>query len=227
VYGALLAVGQDDMLRLIGLTSLSHFGFIVLGIFVMNSQGTSGATFYMFNHGLATAGLFLVAGYLIRRRGSSLISDMGGVEKVAPILAGTFLVAGLGTLGLPGLSPFVSEFLVLVGGFDFHWFVGAVAVTGIVWAAWYVLRMYQRTMTGPTRAEIVAVKDLDVREVGAVAPLLLAMVLLGFFPQPLLDVINPATEATMERVGAVDDEPTVPPGSVESRAGDQTEGGHE
>jgi NADH-quinone oxidoreductase subunit M len=210
VYGALVAIGQDDMLRLIGLTSLSHFGFIVLGIFVLNSQGLSGSTLYMFNHGLATAALFLVAGYLIRRRGSALISDQGGVEKAAPMLAGVFLIAGLATLGLPGLSPFVSEFLVLVGGFSYHWFVGAVAVTGIVWAAVYVLLMYQRTMTGPTLPEVAAMRDLDKREVGAVAPLVLAMVLLGFFPQPLLDVINPAVESTMTYVGVSDDAPDVP-----------------
>ena len=112
VYGALVAIGQDDMLRLIGLTSLSHFGFIMLGIFAFSSQGGSGAILYMVNHGIGTAALFLLAGYLIRRRGTTLISEMGGVEKVTPVLAGLFLVAGLATLGLPGLSPFVSEFLV-------------------------------------------------------------------------------------------------------------------
>ncbi len=216
VYGALLAIGQDDMLKLIGLTSLSHFGFIVLGIFVMNSQGISGATFYMVNHGLATAVLFLAAGYLIRRRGSTLISDMGGTEKVAPVLAGVFLIGGLGTLGLPGLSPFVSEFLVLVGAFSYQVILGVFAVTGIVLAAIYVLRMYQRSMTGPLRDELSGASDLDVREVGAVAPLILAMVLLGFFPQPALDVINPATDGFLERVGFTDPDPTVPPASADT-----------
>jgi NADH-quinone oxidoreductase subunit M len=216
VYGALLAIGQDDMLRLIGLTSLSHFGFIVLGIFVMNSQGISGATFYMFNHGIATAVLFLAAGYLIRRRSTTRISELGGVEKAAPVLAGIFLLGGLGTLGLPGLSPFVSEFLVLVGAFNHEFWVGAVAVSGIVLAAIYVLLMYQRTMTGPPRPDGVPLADLNVREVGAVAPLVLAMVLLGFFPQPLLDVINPATDATMARIGVQDDLPTVEPADHDS-----------
>ena len=213
VYGALLAIGQDNMLRLIGLTSLSHFGFIVLGIFVLNSQGLSGATLYMFNHGLSTAALFLIAGYLIHRRGTPLISAQGGVEKVAPVLAGTFLVAGLATLGLPGLSPFISEFLVLVGGFSHAWWVGAIAVSGIVLAAIYVLLMYQRTMTGPVRPGVETVVDLNRREVGAIAPILLAMVLLGFFPQPLLDVINPAIETTMTTVGVQDEPPTVPAGT--------------
>lgn len=221
IYGALIAIGQDDMLRLIGLTSLSHFGFITLGIFVMNSQGMSGATFYMFNHGIATAILFLVAGYLIHRRGTALISEYGGVEKKAPILAGLFLVGGLGTLGLPGLSPFVSEFLVLVGGFDYSWVVGAFAVTGIVLAAIYVLLMYQRLMTGPGRPETEATVDLGTREMGAVAPLVLVMVLLGFYPQPMLDVINPAVTNTMEHVGVVDGPPDVQP------AEDQNEEGHQ
>ena len=106
----------------------------------------------MVNHGLGTAALFLIAGFLIKRRGTALISEMGGIEKVAPVLAGLFLVAGLATLGLPGLSPFVSEFLVLVSAFDYAWYAGAIAVTGIVLAAIYVLWMYQRIMTGPTPA---------------------------------------------------------------------------
>ena len=148
VYGAFLAIGQDDILRLIGLTSLSHFGFIALGIFALTTQGGSGAILYMVNHGVATAALFLIAGYLIRRTGTSSIRAITGVERSAPMLAGLFLVAGLATLGLPGLSQFVSEILVLISAFDYHWWVGAVAVTGIVLAAVYVLWMYERTMTG-------------------------------------------------------------------------------
>jgi NADH-quinone oxidoreductase subunit M len=215
VYGALLALGQDDLLRLVGLTSLSHFGFIVLGIFVMNSQGISGATFYMLNHGLATAVLFLAAGYLIRRSGTPLLSGLGGIEKTAPVLAGLFLLGGLGTLGLPGLSPFVSEFLVLVGAFSHSVWVGAVAVTGIVLAAAYVLLAYQRSMTGPLRVDARAVGDVGVREVAAVAPLVVAMLALGFVPQPALDVINPATDLTLQRVEKVDEPPTVPVAGVE------------
>ena len=212
IYGALVAVGQDDLLRLIGLTSLSHFGFIVLGIFVMNSQGISGATLFMLNHGIATAALFLIAGYLISRRGgSALISAQGGVEAVTPKLAGLFLVAGLATLGLPGLSPFVSEFLVMLGAFDYRWWVGAIAVLGIVLAAVYVLVAYARTFTGPTRSELGTLPDLGVREVVAVAPLMVALVGLGLFPQPALDVINPFTETTMSHVGVTDDAPEFEP----------------
>lgn len=209
IYGALVAIGQDDILRLIGLTSLSHFGFIVLGIFVFSSQGGAGAILYMVNHGIATAALFLVAGFLIRRRGSSLISDMGGVEKVAPVLAGFFLVSGLAALGLPGLSPFVSEMLVLIAAFDHAWWAGSVAVLAIVLAAIYILWTYQRTMTGPVRPEVAHFTDLDRREVGSLAPLLLALVLFGFYPMPLLDVINPNVEDTLTHVGVTDDAPVV------------------
>ena len=220
VYGALVAIGQDDLLRLIGLTSLSHFGFIVLGIFVFNSQGIAGSILYMVNHGVGTAALFLVAGYLVRRRGTASIKALGGgAEKVAPVMAGVLLIAGLATCGLPGLSPFVSEMLVIIAAFDYAWWAGAVAVTAIVLAAIYVLWMYQRTMTGP-RADFESVegmRDLDAREVGTLAPLVLALVLFGFFPMPLLDVINPHVTDIMSSVGVTDDPPAVTVG---------TQGGH-
>ncbi len=198
IYGALVAIGQDDVLRLIGLTSLSHFGFIVLGIFVFSSTGGTGAILYMVNHGIATALMFLVAGFLIQRTGTGSIREMGGVEKSAPVLAGFFLVGGLAACGLPGLSPFVSEMLVIIAAFDHHWLVGTVAVLAIVLAAFYALWMYQRTMTGPGGVDV---KDLDRREVGILAPLLLALVLFGFFPMPLLDVINPVVHDTLAGVG--------------------------
>jgi NADH-quinone oxidoreductase subunit M len=209
IYGALMAIGSDNIPRLIGYTSISHFGFIVLGIFVMNSQGLSGANLYMFNHGLSTAALFLVTGFLISRRGSALISDFGGVEKVAPVLAGVFLLAGLSSLSLPGLSPFVSEFLVIVGAFSHSEVAAAFAVTGIVLAAIYILLMYQRTMTGPTREEVRGLPDLGVRELAALAPVLVLIVGLGFYPKPLLSVINPSVDHTMSQVDKHDPAPTV------------------
>ncbi|MGZ4449810.1 MAG: NADH-quinone oxidoreductase subunit M [Nocardioides sp.] len=210
VYGALIAIGQDDILRLIGLTSLSHFGFITLGIFAFSSQGGSGAILYMVNHGVATAAMFLVAGFLIQRKGTSRISEMSGIEQAAPVLAGTFLIAGLATLGLPGLSQFVSEILVLISAFDHAWWAGAIAVTGIVLAAIYVLWMYQRTMTGPNPPANAGVRDLDRRELVAVVPLMLALVFFGFVPGPLLDVSNPTIDALLHHVGVSDSPPVVP-----------------
>jgi NADH-quinone oxidoreductase subunit M len=219
VYGALVAIGQDDVLRLIGLTSLSHFGFIVLGIFVFSAQGAVGSVLYMVNHGIGTAALFLLAGFLTRRSGTSLISEMRGVEKVTPVLAGLFLIAGLAGAGLPGLAPFVSEVLVIIAAFDHAWWAGAVAVSAIVLAAIYMLWMYQRTMTGPTPESSVGLADLGRRELGAVAPLLLALVVFGFYPMPLLNVINPYVDATLAHVGIVD-------GGADQIA-DPAEGGHE
>jgi len=209
LYGGFMAIGSNNIPRLIGYSSISHFGFIVLGIFVMNSQGLSGANLYMFNHGLSTGALFLVTGFLISRRGSALISDFGGVERVAPVLAGLFLLAGLSSLSLPGLSPFVSEFLVIVGTFSYSAVAVAFAVIGIVLAAIYILLMYQRTMTGPTRPEVVGMRDLGTREVVALAPVLVLIVGLGFFPKPLLSVINPSVDHTMSQVGQHDPAPTV------------------
>ncbi len=212
IYGALLAIGQTDLKRLIAYTSVSHFGFIALGIFAMTTTGQSGSTLYMVNHGFSTAALFLIAGFLISRRGSRLIDDFGGVQKVAPVLAGTFLLAGLSSLALPGLSSFVSEFLVLVGTFERYVWAGAIATIGIVLAALYILLMYQRTMTGPT-PDIVAEKvhDLRGREVLAIAPLLVVIVALGFYPKPVLDVINPAVDRVMQAVDASDPAPAVAP----------------
>ncbi len=214
LYGAFMAIGSNNIPRLIAYTSVSHFGFIVLGIFVMNSQGLSGANLYMFNHGLSTAALFLVTGFLISRRGSALISDYGGVETVAPVLAGLFLVAGLSSLSLPGLSPFVSELLVLVGAFVHSAWAAAFAVPGIVLAAVYILWMYQRTMTGPVHPSVVGMRDLNTREVASLAPLLLLIVVLGFFPKPLLSVINPSVDHTMSEVGTSDPQPAVGEGEA-------------
>jgi NADH-quinone oxidoreductase subunit M len=181
----------------------------VLGIFVLNSQGGVGSTLYMFNHGLSTGVLFLVTGFLISRHGSKLIPHYGGVQSVAPVLAGIFLVGGLASLSLPGLSPFVSEFLVMTGAFVHNWWYAVFAVFGIVIAALYILLMYQRTMTGPVRPGIEAMHDLRGREVLALAPLLVLIIGLGFYPKPLLDVIEPAVGATLSHVGAEDPGPTV------------------
>jgi NADH-quinone oxidoreductase subunit M len=197
LYGALLAIGQRDMKRLIAYTSISHFGLITLGVFAWTARGQVGATLYMVNHGLSTGALFLLAGFLITRRGSTEIDAYGGVQKVAPLLAGTFLVAGLSSLALPGLSSFVSEFLVLVGTFEKYPVAAIFAVTSIVLAAVYILWLYQRTMTGPVTAAVSGFKDLTRREIAAVAPLLALILVLGFAPGILTKYINPAvTQST-------------------------------
>ncbi|WP_345494953.1 NADH-quinone oxidoreductase subunit M [Nocardia callitridis] len=211
VYGAVLAIGQTDVMRLIAYTSISHFGFIILGIFAMTSQGQSGATLYMVNHGISTAALFLIAGFLVSRRGTRLIADFGGVQKVAPVLAGTFLVAGLATLSLPGLAPFISEFLVLVGTFGRYQAAAVIAAAALVLASLYVLWLYQRMMTGPVREGNERLRDLVPRELVVVVPLLAALVFFGVYPKPVLNLINPAVTQTLTTIGRDDPTPSTPP----------------
>lgn len=227
LYGALLAIGQTDLKRLIAYTSISHFGFIGLGIFAMTTQGQAGSALYMINHGFSTGALFLLVGYMMTRRGSRLVSDFGGMNKVAPVLAGLFLVAGLSSLALPGMSSFVSEFLVLVGTFERYTVAAVIATLGIILAALYILYLYQRTMTGPLKPSCEGITDLKAREVAAIAPLIAIIIGLGFFPGVALDVINPAVERTMVSIGATDPPPTVPPPtaalvSVPDQAGGST-----
>ena len=211
LYGALTAMGQKDMKRLVSYTSVSHFGFIGLGCFAFTSQAQTGAVLYMVNHGLSTGALFLVVGFLIVRGRSRLIPDYSGVANVAPILAGTFLIAGLSSLALPGLSTFVSEFLVLIGTYQRYPVAAVLGAIGVILAALYVLLMYQRTMQGPVRLPALLgdrMRDLQGREVLAVAPLIALMLVLGVYPKPLTDVINPAVEATMQDIGQTDPAPT-------------------
>ncbi|MCV7439743.1 NADH-quinone oxidoreductase subunit M [Mycobacterium seoulense] len=210
IYGAVVAIGQTDIMRLIAYTSISHFGFIILGIFVMTSQGQSGSTLYMLNHGLSTAAVFLIAGFLISRHGSRAIADYGGVQKVAPILAGTFLVSAMATLSLPGLAPFISEFLVLLGTFNRYWLAAAFGVTALVLSAIYMLWLYQRMMTGPVATGNEKIGDLRARELLVVAPLIALLLVLGVYPKPVLDIINPAVENTMTTIGQHDPAPSVP-----------------
>jgi NADH-quinone oxidoreductase subunit M len=231
IYGALLAVGQSDMSRFVAYTSIAHFGFIALGIFSFSSQAFAGATLYMVNHGLSTGMLFVMVGLLIARGGSRLISDYGGVAKLAPVLAGCLLLAGMSSLALPGTNSFISEFLVLVGSYPREPVYTIIATVGIIFAALYILWFYQQTMQGPVRGNAVLAAleragaggpgamidpsvaartggagfpDLTRRELGVLAPLIVVIVVLGLFPGPVLDVINPSVVATMNEVGLPD-----------------------
>ncbi len=159
VYGALCAIGEPDIMRLVAWTSISHFGFMVLGIFAFTHVATSGSVLYMLNHGFSTAALFLLAGMLIQRGGSPLVRDYGGWQRVTPVLAGTFLVTCMSGLALPGLGSFVSEFLVMMGTFQRYPVAAVISSTGIILAALYMLLLYQRVFTGPPPgAEVVVVE---------------------------------------------------------------------
>jgi NADH-quinone oxidoreductase subunit M len=228
LYAALLAMGQSDMKRLVAYTSISHFGFIALGIFAFTTEAGTGAVLYMVNHGIATGLLFLVVGMLIARGRSRQIGDYGGVGAKAPLLSGAFLIAGLASLAMPGTNSFASEFLVLIGSFPTRPVFTILATVGIILAALYILLMYQRTMHGPPRgplmveadAEPVAAGggatavataparaslrslDLSRRELAVVTPLVALIIGLGVYPQPLISLIEPAVAATMSDVGA-------------------------
>src|SRR4051812_36841189 len=164
LYAALLAMGQSDMKRLVSYTSISHFGFIALGIFAFTTEAGTGAVLYMVNHGISTALLFIVVGMLIARGGSRQIGDYGGVARFAPLLAGSLLVAGLATLSLPGTNSFVSEFLTLIGAYPTRPVYTIIATVGIILAALYVLLMYQRTMHGPPRGVLLETPAAEVPE---------------------------------------------------------------
>ena len=279
VYGAIVAAGQSDIKRFVTFTSIAHFGFIALGVFAFTTQSIAGAAFYMVNHGIATGLLFIVVGMLTTRGGSKLIGDYGGVWKVAPLLGGTFLIASLATIAMPGTNSFISEFLVLIGTFTRHPAWAVIATIGIVLAAVYMLWVFQRMMTGPVRgfgvlggahsgdsfgtddfgldrpgggalvpagAPAAAVGDersplepegegptgnssseaphgthapskirakfgdLTAREITVLTPLVVLIIVLGVYPQPVLDVINPTAERTMVDVGYTDPAPVVP-----------------
>jgi NADH-quinone oxidoreductase subunit M len=224
-------MGQSDMKRLVSYTSIAHFGFIALGIFAFTTEAATGAVVYMVNHGIATGLLFIVVGMVIARGGSRQIRDYGGLAAKAPLLAGVFLIAGLATLALPGTSSFVSEFLVLIGSFPTEPVYTIIATVGMVLAALYVLLMYQRTMHGPPRGVLLLeedggapgapagegatavltaptpvrslrVRDLSRRELAVVSPLVALVLVLGLYPQPLIDLVTPAVQATMSDVGS-------------------------
>src|SRR5665648_1036505 len=203
------AIGQEDLMRLIAYTAVSHFGFIVLGIFAFTSVSIQGASLYMLTHGLSTGALFLVAGFLVRRWGTARIGDLGGLQKVVPVLAGTFLVAGLSALSLPGLAPFVSELLVFVGTFAAHKAVAVVATLGVVLAALYVLLAYQRIFTGPVRGSLSTQRDLSVRERWVIGPLVAALLVLGFVPGLADQVEREPATVTQSSVGVTDPAPLV------------------
>ncbi len=215
LYGAFMAFGAKDLLRLVSYTSISHFGFMVFGIFALTTQSISGSIFYMLNHGLSTAALFLVVGFMIRRRGSQHIDAFGGVQKVAPVLTGVLLLAGLSALALPGMGSFVSEFLVMAGAWQRYPVQTAIITVGMVLAAVYVLRMYKTTTSGPVTDQVAEhiTHDLSSREKAVVAPLLILLIVFGFVPQPVLTMADDTAVQTMAVVGAEDPAPQVQEGN--------------
>lgn len=202
IYGALVAMMQDDVKKLVAYSSVSHLGFVMLGVFAMNLQGLSGGLLQMINHGISTGALFLIVGFIYERRHTRLIVDFGGLSKVMPVFATIFLIVTFSSIGLPGTNGFVGEFLILVGAFESELRVFAVfATTGVILAAVYMLWMFQRVMMGKiTNPKNENLKDLSLREVVIMLPLLLFIFWIGVYPNTFLEKMNPALEGMIKQV---------------------------
>ncbi|WP_175954576.1 NuoM family protein [Schaalia sp. Marseille-Q2122] len=203
LWGGFAAIGQNDIMRLVSYTSVSHFGFMVLGVFVGSSIAMTGAMVYMVAHGVSIAAMFLISGFLAERGGSRDMRDYVGMQRVTPILAGLWLVSGMASIALPGLSGFVPEYLVLMGTWSVSAGLAVFAVLGVVVAAVYVLLPYQRVFTGRPAGKSAKLEDLNGREKVVVAPLVAAMVILGVWAAPLVSSLTPiADEAATGLVAA-------------------------
>jgi NADH-quinone oxidoreductase subunit M len=198
---------QSDLKRLVAYSSLAQIGFIALGTFAFSSQGLTGGVLLLVNHGLITAALFLLIGWIADRRGSWQLSSLRGLQSPAPVLAAAFTVAMLASIGLPGLNGFVSEFLVLLGTFRTHRWWAVVATVGVILAAVYLLWAYQQSFHGTPDEANARTRDLRLSERLVVAPLLVLIVLLGVYPKPVLDRITPAVNQLIHRVQVVTHEP--------------------
>ncbi|NNE95454.1 MAG: NADH-quinone oxidoreductase subunit M, partial [Acidimicrobiales bacterium] len=216
IYGAIVATMQRDLKRLIAYSSIAHLGFIILGLFALNSQGIQGAVMQMVNHGISTGALFILVGWLYERRHTREIAALSGLQKAAPLFAGVFTVVMLSSIGLPGLNGFVGEFLVLIGAFNdrARWWA-IVATAGVILAALYLLWAYQRVFHGPAEGENATMRDLTVAEFLSIAPLLGLIVFMGVYPKPVLERIEPAVDELIVHVeanvdGFEEDEPEAP-----------------
>jgi NADH-quinone oxidoreductase subunit M len=201
VYGALVAMVQPDMKKLVAYSSVSHLGFVMLGVASLNTPGVEGAVYQMLNHGVSTGALFLLVGVVYERRHTRLISEYGGLWKQMPVYSVCFLIIMLSSIGLPGLNGFVGEFLILLGGFRFDKVLGAIAASGVVLGAAYMLWMYQRVMFGEvTNEKNLAMKDMSPRELVVVVPLIVLAFVMGMYPKPFFDTMHASVKTTIARV---------------------------
>ncbi|MEP7113667.1 MAG: NADH-quinone oxidoreductase subunit M, partial [Ilumatobacteraceae bacterium] len=200
IYGAIAATMQKDLKRLVAYSSVAHLGFIVLGIFAMTSQSITGGVMQNVNHGVSTGALFLLVGMIYERRHTRQISELKGLQKVAPIFAGVFMVVMLSSIGLPGLNGFVGEYLVLIGSFlTARWWT-VVAATGVILAAVYMLWAYQRVFHGEPDEANKDFPELKLREAAVMLPLIGVIVFTGLYPKPMLDRIEPSVNKLIEHV---------------------------
>jgi NADH-quinone oxidoreductase subunit M len=201
IYGALVAMVQPDLKKLVAYSSVSHMGFVLLGLFALNQQGVAGSIYQMLNHGLSTGALFLAVGAIYHRRHTRLIAEFGGLWKQLPRFSVVFLIVMLSSVGLPGLNGFVGEFLILLGAFETSRVAAAIGTVGIILGAVYMLWMFQRVMFGPLdNPENQKLHDLSRRELAVFAPILFLIVLMGVYPQPFLTRMEPAVQKYVARI---------------------------
>ncbi len=207
LYGALVATMQRDVKRLVAYSSISHMGFIILGLFALNPMSASASVVQMINHGLSTGALFILVGFLYQRTHSRLIADHSGLLRATPVFGGLFLVVALSSLALPGLNGFVGEFPILLGSFQTVGWFSVAGAFGMVFAALYLLWAYQRMFHGPVEGKAVGMADLNLREIAAMAPIVALIVGIGVYPQPLYSRIQPTMDAIVEQQRARGGEP--------------------
>jgi NADH-quinone oxidoreductase subunit M len=208
LYCAVLALKQTDMKRLLGYSSISHLGVVMLGMFAFNIQGAEGSVLQMVNHGITTAALFLIAGFIEQRAGTRRISDFGGMAARVPVLATVMFIAVLSSLGLPGLNSFAGEFLAFLGAFRSNIAFGTLGTIVVVPAAWYLIRFFQGVMEGTRNTDAVTVKrrgvfsDISTREFLAISPLLLLIFYIGLQPWPVTAILEPSVISTLQNLGS-------------------------
>jgi NADH-quinone oxidoreductase subunit M len=201
VYGAVVAAGERNLAKVVAYSSLSHMGFIVLGLFAFTSEGLSGSVLQMFNHGIYTAALFLLIGMIYARRKTLDTTELGGLQGKAPVLAGIFMVIMLASIGLPGLNGFIGEFMILLGGFLGHRWWAVAGATGVILSAIYLLWAYQKVFHRAPKTDH-PFADLKVREILTLVPLVVIVVGLGVFPSLFLSRINPSVHQVLQAHGA-------------------------
>jgi NADH-quinone oxidoreductase subunit M len=200
IWGAVAATMQKDLKRLVAYSSVAHLGFIVLGTFAFTSEAMGGGVMQMINHGVSTGALFLLVGMIYERRHTRLISELKGLQKVAPIFAAAFMVVMLSSIGVPGLNGFVGEFLILIGSFNTARWWAVVAATGVILAALYLLWAYQRVFHGEPDEANSTFRELRLREGLVLLPFIGIIIFCGVYPKPMLDRIEPSVKAILERV---------------------------
>lgn len=202
IYAALVAMVQEDVKKLVAYSSVAHLGFVMLGVFAFNVEGITGGLLQMINHGISTGALFLIVGFIYERRHTRLITDFGGLSKQMPIFATIFMIVTFSSIGLPGTNGFVGEFLILIGAFEgeLRWWT-VIATSGVILSAVYMLWMFQRVMFGeldnPKNQKLL---DLNAREIGIMVPLVIMIFVMGIYPKPFIDKMDPAVKKLVSQV---------------------------